>query len=384
MKRIYLDYSATTPVDPGVVEEITRYYTDFFGNASSVHSFGRDARVALERAREAVAGLINAEPEEIVFTSGGTEADNLAIKGVVYRHSNKKNHIISTRVEHHAVLNTCDFLAEEGFEVTHIPVDGHGAVDPEAVKDSITDRTLLISIIHGNNEVGTINPIEEIGKIARERGVYFHSDTVQSYGKIPIDVKQMNLDLCSISAHKIYGPKGTGALYIRKGIPIQPLNHGGHHERKRRAGTENLPGIMGLAKAARICADKMDQEIGYISDLRDRFWKMLKEEIEGVYLNGHPSMRLPGIVNVSFSGVEGESLLLSLDLKGIAASSGSACSSGTTEPSHVLKAMGIDPVLARGSIRFSLGRNTTGQEIEYTVEVLKREVARLRKISAVV
>ncbi|MDZ7260866.1 MAG: cysteine desulfurase NifS [candidate division KSB1 bacterium] len=383
VRRIYFDHSATTPVDPRVLEEMLPYFCEKFGNASSIHAFGREGKVALEEARERVARLINASASEIYFTSGGTESDNLALKGLAFAEENRK-HLITSKVEHHAVLNTCHYLEKQGFKVTYLPVDQYGMVDPEEVQKAITDQTFLISIMHVNNEVGTINPIRQIGEIARERGVYFHTDAVQSYGKLPIDVKKMNIDLLSLSGHKIYGPKGVGALFIRKGIRIEKLNHGGHHERNKRAGTENIPGIVGLGKAAEICQQEMEREAEHLTHLRNAFYQKVSQAVPRVYLNGHPVNRLPGNLNLSFEGVEGESLLLSLDLKGIAASSGSACTSGSLEPSHVLSAMGIKPELAQASVRFTLGRSNTMEDVDYTVKVLPEIVERLRNISALV
>jgi len=381
MRKIYFDHSATTPVDDRVLEKMLPFFSTTFGNPSSIHNYGREARMALNAARENLASLIHAAPDELIFTSGGTEADNLAIKGLAFHPNNQRRHIITTSVEHHAVLNVCKYLEQRGFHVTYLPVDQYGMVSPDKLTEHISEDTFLISIMHANNEVGTINPIQEIGAIAREHGICFHSDAVQSFGKIPIDVNALNVDLLSISAHKIYGPKGIGALYVRKGIPLQKLNHGGHHEYERRAGTENVPAIIGFEMAASLCQDNLPAETEQIAHLRNNLQTQILARIPRVHLNGHPAQRLPGHLNLSFEGVEGEALLLSLDLKGIAASSGSACTAGTTENSHVLLAMGIKPFLAQSAIRFTLGRMNSSADIEYTVEVLPEIIERLRKIS---
>ncbi len=381
MRRIYLDYNATTPLHPGVLEAMLPYYKSIFGNASTIYSFGQEARKAIDDAREALAYLIGAEPREIVFTSGGTEADNLALKGVASALKGKGGHIITSSVEHHAVLFVCKYLEKMGKKITYLPVDRYGLLNPERVKEAITNETVLISIIHANNEIGTIEPIAEIGKIARACGVYFHTDAVQSVGKIPIDVNELGIDLLSLSAHKFYGPKGVGALYIRKGTKIHPLIHGGEQERKRRAGTENVPGIVGLGEAAKIAGKEMRQEYSYVKKLRDKLENKIKDNIDYIRFNGHPTERLPNTSNVSFKFVEGESLVLNLDLKGIAASTGSACASGSLEPSHVLSAIGVPPAIAQGSIRFSLGRDNKEEDIDYTVENLVEIVERLREMS---
>lgn len=381
MRHIYLDYNATTPLHPGVLEAMLPYYKSIFGNASTIHSFGQEARKAIDDAREALACLIGAEPEEIVFTSGGTEADNFALKGVASALKGKGGHIITSSIEHHAVLSTCKYLEKMGKKITYLPVDRYGWVDPERVKEAITKETILISIIHANNEIGTIEPIAEIGKIARACGVYFHTDAVQTVGKIPINVNELEIDLLSLSAHKLYGPKGVGALYIRKGTKIHPLIHGGEQERKRRAGTENVPGIVGLGEASKIASKEMKQEYSYVKKLRDRLENEIKDKIDYIRFNGHPTERLPNTSNVSFEFIEGESLVLNLDLKGIAASTGSACASGSLEPSHVLSAIGVPPVMAQGSIRFSLGRDNKEEDIDYTVENLVEIVGRLREMS---
>lgn len=381
MKRIYLDHNATTPLHPKVLEVMLPYYKDFFGNPSTIYSFGQEARKATDEAREKVADLIGASPQEIIFTSGGTEADNLALKGVVSALKRKEKHIITSSVEHHAVLSTCQYLEKRGVRVTYLPVDEYGRLDPGEVEEAITDETILISIIHTSNEVGTIEPISEIGEIARKFGIYFHTDAVQTIGKIPINVKKLKIDLLSLSGHKFYGPKGIGALYVRKGTRIHPLIHGGHQERRRRAGTENVAAIVGLGKAAEIASREMEKESKYVISLRNRLEEKIREKIDYIHLNGHPTQRLPNTLNISFKFIEGESLILNLDLKGIAASTGSACTSESLEPSHVLSAMGIPPEVAQGSIRFSLGRDNSKEEIDYTVENLVEIVGRLRKMS---
>jgi len=381
MRRIYLDHSATTPVRTEVATAVMEYMTGKYGNPSSVHSFGREAKAALEKARGQVAALINAQPEEIIFTSGGTESDNLAIIGVARANAIRGKHIITSAIEHHAVLDTCKALEKEGFRVTYLPVDAYGQISLADLEAAITDDTILISIMHVNNEVGTIQPIAEIGRIARERGVLFHTDAVQSLGKIPVDVKAQNIDLLSGSGHKIYGPKGTGFLYMRKGVRLKNLVHGGGQERKKRSGTENLPGIVGLGVAAELAAAEMETEMKRLAALRDRLIKGLQEKIPHVRLNGHPTERIATNANLSFEYVEGESLLLSLDLKGIAASSGSACTSGSLEPSHVLTAMGLCHELAHGSVRFTLGKDNTEEDIDYVLEVMPPIVERLRVMS---
>ncbi len=381
MRKVYLDHNATTPTHPEVVKAILPYYKEVFGNASSVHQFGQQARKAIDEAREKIANFIGASPKEIVFTSGGTEANNLALKGVVYANERKGKHIITSSMEHHAVLNPCKYLEKKGFKVTYLPVDKYGLVDPEEVRRAITKETILISIIHANNEVGTIEPVAEIGKIAKEIGIYFHTDAVQTVGKIPVDVNELNIDLLSLSGHKIYGPKGIGVLYIRKGTRIEPLIQGGHHELNRRAGTENVPAIVGLGKTIEIAKATMEKESMRLTNLRNRLCSGIGEKIDYVRLNGHPGKRLPNTLNMSFEFVEGESMILNLDLEGIAVSTGSACTSGSLEPSHVLKAMRVDPAVAQGSIRFSLGKDNTEEDIDYVLEVLPEIVERLRVMS---
>jgi len=381
MRRVYLDYAATTPTHPEVVKAMLPHFTDTFGNPSSIYSYGQEAKGAIEEARAKVADLIGARSEELVFTSGGTEADNFAIKGVAYANEHKGNHIITSSIEHHAGIETSKFLERRGFKVTCLPVDGYGLVDPDDVKKAITNKTILISVIHASNEMGTIEPIAEIGRIATEAGIYFHTDAVQTAGHIPVDVNELRVDLLSMSAHKLYGPKGVGALYIRKGTKLLPFMHGGEQERRRRASTENVPGIVGLGKAVEIAQQAMSEEAKRLTYLRDKLIKGLLELIDHIRLNGHPLRRLPNNVNVSVDFVEGESMLLNLDLEGICASTGSACSSSSLEPSHVLLALGLSPEQAHGSLRFSLGEWTSEEEIGRVLEVLPRVVAKLRAMS---
>ena len=381
MKRIYLDYTATTPTHPDVVKAMLPYFTDVFGNPSSIHSYGQEGKGAIEEARVKVAELIGAQDEEIVFTSGGTEADNFALKGVAYANEKRGNHIIASPIEHHAVMETCKLLEQRGFRVTFLPVDGYGLVDPDDVRRAITSETILISVMHANNEIGTIEPIAEIGKLAREAEICFHTDAVQTVGHIPVDVDEFGVDLLSLSAHKLYGPKGVGALYIRKGTKITPFMHGGEQERRRRASTENIPGIVGLGKAVELVRQEMSEEAERLTLLRDRLIKGLMEQIDHVHLNGHPRARLPNNVNVSIDFVEGESMVLNLDMEGICASTGSACSSASLEPSHVLLAMGVLPEQAHGSLRLTLGRWTIKEDIQRVLEVLPRIVAKLRAMS---
>jgi cysteine desulfurase len=370
MNRIYLDYAATTPTHPEVVEAMLPYFSDAFGNPSTLYSYGREARKAVEEARSKIARLINAQSEEIVFTSGGTEADNFAIKGAAYANELNGNHIITTLVEHHAVLEPCRFLEERGFAVTYLTPDRQGLVAPEDVASAITDKTILISIVHANNEVGTIEPISEIGRLVRERGLIFHTDAVQTVGHIPVDVDELGVDLLSISAHKLYGPKGTGALYIRKGTRLASFIHGGGQEKGQRAGTENTPGIVGFGKAMEIAGKEMTGEARRLTRLRDRLIKGLLAQPCDVRLNGHPTKRLPNNVNVTIDAITGEQVLSDLELEGIYASAGSACSSANPEPSHVLLALGLSAEQARSSLRFTLGRETTGDDIRRLLEVL--------------
>jgi len=381
MKRIYLDYAATTPIHPDVLKAMLPYFTDAFGNPSGIYSYGQEAKGAIEEARTKVADLIGARDEEIVFTSGGTEADNFALKGVAFANENRGNHIITSSIEHHAVIETCKYLERRGFNITYLPVDEYGMVNPIDVKRAINDKTILISVMHANNEMGTIEPIAEIGKIAKEAGVYFHTDAVQTVGHIPVDVNELGVDLLSMSAHKLYGPKGVGALYIRKGTKLLSFVHGGEQERKRRASTENVPGIVGFGKAAELAQKEMGEEEKRLTYLRDKLVQGLLERIDHTRLNGHPVKRLPNSVNISVDFVEGESTLLNLDLEGICASTGSACSSGSLEASHVLLAMGLKHEQAHGSLRFTLGKWTTEEEIERVLETLPGIVTRLRAMS---
>jgi len=381
MKSIYLDHAATTPADPEVVEAMLPYFTEHFGNPSSLHSFGQEAKKAVERARDSIASLIGADAEEIVFTSGGTESDNFALKGVAAARMEKGNHIITTVIEHHAVLETCHDLQKQGCMVTWLPVGNDGVVDPDTVKKAITDKTVLISIMHANNEVGTIQPLAAIGKIAREKGVYFHTDAVQTFGHIPMDVNELNVDLLSASGHKLYGPKGVGIMYIRRGTKISPFIRGGGQERGRRSSTLNVPGIVGMGKAVEQAGKLMHEDAKRISALRDKFIRGVLENIDEAQLNGHPTQRLPNNVNISINCLEGEALLLNLDMEGIACSSGSSCSSANLDPSHVLAALGVPPLLAHGSLRFTLGRSTTEDDIDTVIRVLLRIAGRLRSMS---
>jgi cysteine desulfurase len=381
MRRIYLDHAATTPTHPEVVKAVLPYFTEAFGNPSSIYSYGQEAKGAVEEARTKVAELIGARSEEIVFTSGGTEADNSALKGVVYASGHKGNHIITTPTEHPAVLEVCKFLERRGFKITYLPVNEYGLVDPDDVRKAINNKTILISVMHANNEVGTIEPVEEIGEIAKEAGIYFHSDAVQTVGHIPVNVDKLKVDLLAISGHKFYGPKGVGALYVRKGAKLISLMHGGEQEKRRRAGTENVPAIVGLGKAVELAGQEMGKEVERLAGLRDKLIKGLGEKIDHIHLNGHPKRRLPNNVNVSVDFVEGESMLLNLDLEGICASTGSACSSASLEPSHVLLALGLSPEQAHGSLRFTLGRENSEADVERVLEVLPGIVAKLRAMS---
>ena len=381
MKKIFLDHAATTPTDLRVVEAMLPYFSDSFGNPSSIHSLGLETRTAVAEAREKVASLIGAAGDEIIFTSGGTEADNLAIKGVALANAHKGKHIVTTRIEHHAVEESCRYLEKQGFKVAVVGVDQDGLVDPREVERAVTPETILISVMHANNEVGTIQPIAEISRVARSRGIYFHTDAVQTVGHIPAKVDDLGVDLLAISAHKLYGPKGVGVLYVRKGTRIVPFMHGGGQERGLRATTENVPGIVGFGKAAEIAQAEMDAESKHVTRLRDKLIKRLLERIPQIRLNGHPTKRLPNNVNISIASVEGEALAVSLDLEGIAVSTGSACSSEAMEPSHVLTAMGVPVELARGSVRFSLGKKNTDEEIDRVLEAFPRIVSRLRAVS---
>jgi cysteine desulfurase len=378
MGKIYFDHSATTPVHPDVAEEMFRCVAGIFGNPSSIHSFGREAKKAVDAARSRVAESIGAKREEIVFTSGGTESDHLAIKGAAYANRKKGNHIITTAVEHHAVLNTCKALEKEGFELTVLPVDGYGMVNPGDLAGAIKDNTILITVMHANNEVGTIQPISEIGEIAREKGILFHTDAVQSIGKIPVDVNDLKVDLLSISGHKIYAPKGIGALYIKQGITWRPFNFGGGQERERRPGTENVPGIVALGKAVELASGNLAEESARLTVLRDKLIKGITERIDHVKLAGHPSLRLPNNVNFVFEYIDGGTMLLNLDMHGVAASSGSACSTGSVNPSHVLLAMGIPRTMAHGSLRLTLGMVNKEKDVDEFIDIMPGIIEKLR------
>ena len=381
MKRVYMDNAATTALRRDVLDAMMPYLTDIYGNPSSLHDFGQEAHKAVENARHQVASALNAEDNEIVFTGCGTEADNMALKGIAEKYQSKGKHIITSSVEHHAILHTCEYLEKHGFEVTYLPVDEYGMVKAEQVRDAIRSDTILVSIMFANNEVGTIMPIKEIGAVCREKGVLFHTDAVQAVGHVAIDVKAMNIDLLSLSAHKLHGPKGVGALYIRKGIVIPSLLHGGAQERRRRAGTENVAGIVGLGKAIEIACSDIEGTAKRMCYLRDKLINGIEASIPEVKLNGHRTERLPGNVNFSIKYIEGESILLMLDINGIAASSGSACTSGSLDPSHVLLAMGMPHETAHGSLRLTLGDDTTEDDIDYVLEVLPEIVVKLRKMS---
>jgi cysteine desulfurase len=380
-RKVYLDNAATTMVRPEVVETMNKYYTELYGNPSSIYEFGQKAKKALGSARETVAGIINADTDEIYFTGSGSEADNWAIKGVAEKYCSKGKHIITSKIEHHAILHSCEYLEKNGFEVTYLEVDEYGMISLDDLKAAIKEETILITIMFANNEIGTIEPVKEIGAIAKENNIFFHTDAVQAFGHIPIDVEEMNIDMLSASAHKINGPKGVGMLYIKKGIRLENLIHGGAQERKMRAGTENVPGIMGFAKAVEIAGKTMDESIKKMTVLRDRFMKLIPERIDNAKLNGHPVKRLPGNVNFSFEFIEGESLLLYLDMDGISGSSGSACTSGALDPSHVLMGIGLAHEIAHGSLRLSLSDFNTEEEVDYTVEKLVNVVDRLRQMS---
>jgi cysteine desulfurase len=381
LKRIYLDYAATTPAHPDVIKAMLPYFNEIFGNPSSLHSFGQEARAGVEKARATLASFIGARTEEVVFTSGGTESDNFAIKGVAYANQEKKNHIIISPVEHHAVSAPCNFLQKNGFSITLLPVDKYGMVDPDDVKKAITSKTMLVSIMHASNEVGTIQPIAEIGRITREAGICFHTDAVQTFAHIPINVNEFNVDLLSLSGHKLYGPKGVGALYIRKGTKIIPFMQGGEQENGMRGSTYNVPGIVGLGKAIEIAQIEMIPDAERLSGYRDRIIHNFMENIDYLKLNGHPQIRLPNNINISIAFVEGEATLLSLDYEGICASTGSACSSESSEPSQVLTAMKIPAEEARCSIRFSLGRWTTDSDIDQVISTLPPLISKLRAMS---
>ena len=383
--RVYLDYNATTPVAPAVLEAMLPFLGENFGNAGSVHTPGQRARAAVDSARESVAALIGAKPSEIVFTSGGTEADNLALFGSLAAPAKPRKHVITTAIEHHAILHSCEELERQGIDVTIVPVSqsdaSRGAVDPEDIRRALRPETILISVMHANNELGVIQPVEEIGRIAAEAGVRFHCDAVQSAGKVSLDVDRLGVDLLSISAHKFCGPKGVGALYVRSGTPLAPRFFGGHAERDRRPGTENVPGIVGIGKAAELARNLLGEDSQRIGELRDRLESALLESVPNARVNCDRARRVPNTTNMSFPGAGGEALLISLDLQGIACSTGAACSSGSTEPSHVLLAAGLTRDDARSSLRFSLGRPTTPVEIDYAISVIPSVVARIRAIS---
>jgi len=378
-----MDHAGTTPVRPEVVEAMLPYFTENFGNASTIYSYGREAKKALEDSREKVAQLIGADAKEIYFTSGGTEADNWALRGVAAANIKKGNHIITSSIEHHAVLHTCEDLERQGFKITFLPVDEYGLVDVKHVVDAITDKTIMVSIMHANNEIGTIEPIKAIGEAIKQKkpDIIFHTDAVQTVGKIPVDVNDLGVDLLSMSSHKIYGPKGIGALYIRKGTKISPFMTGGAQESKRRAGTENIPGIVGFGKAAELAKSELQEQYDKLIKLRDKLINGIMETIPYTRLNGHPTLRLPHNVNFSFEFIEGESMLLNLDMKGICASSGSACTSGSLDPSHVLLAIGLPHEIAHGSLRLTLGRDNTEEDVDYVLEVLPGIVNKLREMS---
>ncbi len=378
-----MDNSATTAVAPEVLEAMLPYFEELYGNASSLHAFGREARAGMEEARERVASLIRAEPEEVYFTSGGTESDNLALKGIALRNRAKGRHIITTSIEHPAVLEVCRGLEALGFEVTYLPVTREGLVEPAALEKAIGPETILISVMHANNEVGTIQPLKEIGEIAKEKEIYFHSDAVQTAGKIPLDAESLGLDLASISGHKLYGPKGVGALYVRKGTKIESIIQGGGHERSLRSGTENVPGIVGLGQACALAEESMVEEAERLTRYRDGMIDFVLSHVDDSWLNGHPRERLPSNVNLGFGKVEGESLLLYLDAKGIAVSTGSACSSRKLQPSHVLTAIGLGPERCHGSLRITLGRYNTEEEVDYASSAIVEAAERFSQISAI-
>lgn len=381
MRKVYLDYSATTPVKDEVVQEMLPYFTEKFGNASSIHGFGQEAKRSLEQARAMVAKTMHTAPDTIYFTAGGSESDNWALKGVFSANKSKGNHIITTKIEHHAILHTCEALEKEGAEVTYMEVDEYGLVTPEALEAAIRPNTVLVSIMFINNEIGTMQPIKALAEVAHKHGALFHTDAVQAYGNVDIDVNAYGIDLMSVSSHKIYGPKGVGALYIKKGVRIHNLIEGGAQEKKRRAGTENIPGIMGFAKAAELAHENLDAHVSHLTTLRDRLLAGILENVDFVKHNGHPSLRHPGNVNVCFEFIEGEALLLSLNAKGIAGSSGSACTSGSLDPSHVLLAIGLPHEIAHGSLRLTIGDFTTEEDVDYTIEALKEVVQKLRMMS---
>ena len=383
MDRIYLDYAASAPVLPEVLDAMLPFFIEHYGNPSGIHGYGREARKAVERSRRQTAHALGAESSEICFTSGGSESDNLAIKGTAYALRGKGNHLITSMIEHPAVLNTCRWLEKHGFRVTYLPTDSFGLIDPEAVRDAIRPETILVSIMAANNEIGTLEPVSQIGEICRGKGILFHTDAVQAVGMAEVDAVKMHADLISISAHKFHGPKGAGALYIRKGTRLDALIHGGSQERGLRAGTENVPGIVGLGKAIEIACSEREENTARIGKLQHELLKLITERVPGVKLNGHPVKRLPNNCHFSFPGIDSEALLLRLDLAGIAASGGSACTSGSTEPSHVLQAIGLEEKLLKGSIRLTLGRGTTEEEIQKTAQILPAIVEDLRSMQGI-
>ena len=381
MRKVYLDNNATTGLDQRALEVMIPFFVDTFGNASSIHSQGQKARAAVEEARRQVADLLGAQPQEIVFTSGGTESDNTALRGVASALAEKGRHIVTTSIEHPAVLRTCEQLSKEGFTVTYVPVSRDGIVHMEELRRALTDQTILVSVMHVNNETGTIQPLQEIAELTRERKILLHTDAVQSAGKIPLDLKTLDVDLASFSAHKLHGPKGMGVLFVKRGVRFKPLLLGGSHERGRRAGTENVPGIVGVGKACELAREALHEMDTRVRGLRDRLEQTILDQIPNSVVNGSRTERAPHVTNISFRGVEGEALLISLDFQGIAVSTGSACSSGSLEPSHVLKALGQSSDMIHGSIRFSLSRMTTDEDIDYVLEVLPPTVARMREMS---
>ena len=380
-KIIYLDHAATTSVKPEVLEAMLPYFSEKYGNASSIYSIGRESKKIIDNSREKIAEILGAKPEEIYFTSGGSESDNWALRGTAYANKEKGKHIITSNIEHHAVLNTCKALEKEGFEVTYVPVDNRGIIHVEDIEKTIKPDTILISVMFANNEIGTIQPIKEIGKLAREKGIYFHTDAVQAIGNIPVNVEDMNIDMLSLSGHKFYGPKGVGVLYIKSGVKTLPFINGGHQERGKRAGTENIAGIVGIAKALEIADKNLDKYSKKISELRDRTLKEILKTIPYSRLNGDAENRLPGNANISFEFIEGESILLMLDMKGICASSGSACTSGSLDPSHVLLAIGLPHEIAHGSLRLTFGEDNTDEDVDYLLKELPQIVERLRSMS---
>ena len=384
MKKVYMDYGATTPVDKEVIDEMTPYFDKCYGNASSIHTFGRDAFDAVETSRERIADLLSAEADEVIFTAGGTESDNLAVNGVAYRNKKKRDtkgpHIITSVIEHPAVLETCKHLEKQGFKVKYLPVDNYGLIKPSDLEDAISKDTFLITIMHANNEIGTIEPVEEIGKIAKKHNILFHTDAVQAIGKVPIDVDKLNIDLLSISSHKIYGPKGMGALYVRKGVKLQTISHGGGHEKGLRSGTYNTAGIVGLGKACELGKNRLEKDANHMKSLRDVLIKKVLN-IEESYLNGHPEKRLVNNAHFRFTAIEGESLNLMLDDKGIAGATGSACSSMKLKASHVLLAIGLKPEYAHGTLRLTLGRMSKREDVEYVSGALPEVVQNLRNMS---